>query len=186
MNVLATTTTTPVATTTLPTSESTTLTTNVGSTTDMLSTEYLTTGIPTSITKEALTTDILSTENLTTGIPTCPCSCDNRQLQWYAYIHGTLTEEEKKQIIDQEKERIRKELLVDTTALSSYKREKTCADDQRASAKSVGSLGIIILLLICVFLVFSDFITFCDFIHKLYKEKWWRKFFYKNTKLNKQ
>lgn len=59
-----------------------------------------------------------------------------------------------------EKKRIREELLVKEKGLSSYKRKKTCAVDNRQVSISMGTtLGIGIILAVLVLVVLADLTT---------------------------
>lgn len=92
--------------------------------------------------------------------PSCTCPCVGRQNLWYNYFNGNLTQGEKDKILIQEKERIKQVLSLDTTELSSFKRKKNCAVDNRPTVRSMGAaLGIGILGGFFVIIFIGDIIT---------------------------
>lgn len=105
--------------------------------------------------------------------PSCTCPCVGRQNIWYNYFNGNLTEEEKNKMLNQEKERIKKALFIDSSQLSSNLRKKGCATDNRPAVMSMGSVGVGILCAMLVVIVIGDIVTcfYCKRIDKTSKKK---------------
>ncbi|KAJ8319755.1 hypothetical protein KUTeg_001342, partial [Tegillarca granosa] len=123
--------------------------TTVPSTSDITSTQYqISTGSTYSLTDTttlvAMTTEAETTENVSTE---CFCPCSNMQ-------NSNISEKELAEFID----KIKKELTVDSKTTNAYIRTLTSADDHRPSARGVGSLGLVLLVVTLLFFVSGDII----------------------------
>lgn len=117
------------------------------------------------ISKTIITEEFSSTVSPTSSRPDfvhspCTCPCDGRQNIWYNFFNGNLTPEEKNNIIDQEKERIKRELFIDTSELSSHWRRKKSATDNRPAVVSMGLLGVLVLCSVILVIIIGD-VTYC-------------------------
>ncbi|XP_052063119.1 integumentary mucin C.1-like [Mytilus californianus] len=152
-------TTTETITTAVPTTTET-ITTAVPTTTETITTavptttETITTAVPTTIDSATTTTKLGSTSgnsiSESTSSPsnsnnTCYCPCNSG-----GYL--VLTDAELKEKI----EKIISEIKIDPKATSLAKRKLISAVDSRPSAKAVGSLGIVILVVIAGFIIIMD------------------------------
>ncbi|XP_063441983.1 uncharacterized protein LOC134722305 [Mytilus trossulus] len=146
------------------TTETVTTKAPIATTEDVSTTETITTAVPTTPAKEVSTT-----ETITSAVPTtvnsvtttkleatpinsisepdnmCYCPCNSG-----GYL--VLTDAELQEKI----EKIISEIKVDPKGTSLAKRKLISADDSRPSAKAVGSLGIVILVVIAGFIVIMD------------------------------
>nr|XP_034327524.1 uncharacterized protein LOC105341886 [Crassostrea gigas] len=95
-----------------------------------LLTTTMTTMVPTTI----VYTTILAPSTVTVQLTPSPTSCQERT----TFINITNTK-----YIEEAMENITKALYVDKKQISSYVRSKTCADDKRPSAATVGYFGIV-------------------------------------------
>ena len=77
---------------------------------------------------------------------------------------------EKNETLEEKIEKIVSELKVDTSVLSSTKRKKSCAEDPRPTAKSVGMLGVAIFALLLGLIVSVDIIRFLQFVNGCFKQ----------------
>ncbi|CAC5374291.1 unnamed protein product [Mytilus coruscus] len=148
-------TTTETITTAVPTTTET-ITTAVPTTSakSVTTTETITTAVPTTIDSATTTTKLGSTSgnsiSESTSSPsnsnnTCYCPCNSG-----GYL--VLTDAELKEKI----EKIISEIKIDPKATSLAKRKLISAVDSRPSAKAVGSLGIVILVVIAGFIIIMD------------------------------
>ncbi|GFS19614.1 hypothetical protein ElyMa_006877400, partial [Elysia marginata] len=98
----------------------------------------------------ALVTQVDTTENIAVdSIPTGQPPCRQDRIP---YINFTLSTKE----IEETKDKIINHLKVETEALSSFKRSKISAPDQRASSTSMGIFGLGFITIILVVVIVSD------------------------------
>lgn len=83
----------------------------------------------------------------TDGASSCTCGCFNLN-----YNFDDLDPETQEKILE-----MKKNLTVSTKDTSSYKRSLVSSSDSRSSAKAVGSVGLVILIVIGVFMLLADF-----------------------------
>lgn len=102
------------------------------------------------------TNEIYTTTNCS-GSYICPCG--SRAIYWMQFNQANLTQAEKLAILGEEKARLRKILIVDKTILTSYIRARTSAEDKRPSAKSIGLVGALILIIVGVIILLSDLMS---------------------------
>ncbi|CAC5420734.1 HGF [Mytilus coruscus] len=112
---------------------------------------------PTTTDQSPTTTNIIYTTTNCSGSYICPCG--SKAIYWMQFKQANLTQEEKLAILDEEKARLRQILIVDKTILSSYIRARTSAEDKRPSAKSIGIVGALVLIIVCVVIVLSDLMS---------------------------
>ena len=74
---------------------------------------------------------------------------------------GNHTMEELREILKPVTDEIKKNLTVDKTTLSSYKRKLISTPDYRESARNMGIVGIIIICIVVGLLVFVDCTSLC-------------------------
>lgn len=83
----------------------------------------------------------------------------NRQVYWYNFFKGNLTKDEKDTIIQKEKEKIRKELLVDTKVLTSYISKKRVPTTIDTAPRQSAELGVAFLVTLMVLIVLVDILS---------------------------
>ena len=76
---------------------------------------------------------------------------------------------EKNETLEEKIEKIVSDLKVDTSELSSTKRQKSCAEDPRPTAKSVGMLGVAIFALLMGLIISVDMIRFLQYVNTRFK-----------------
>ena len=64
----------------------------------------------------------------------------------------------------------KKELTVNTEALSSTTRKLNCAEDSRTSSKVIGAIGVLILMIVVTLLILPDLCSLILFIMKKVQE----------------
>lgn len=97
---------------------------------------------------------------------TCSCSCNDRKLFWHNFFHGNLTKEERNHILDKESEKIRNDLRLNLTHLSSYIRRKTSAVDTRPSSVAIGTVASVTMAVVFFILVRMDGLNTCSSIRR--------------------
>lgn len=110
------------------------LTTYIPQTTISYVQSLLTTTMTTMVPTTVVYTTILAPSTVTVQLTPSPTSCQERT----TFINITNTK-----YIEEAMENITKALYVDKKQISSYVRSKTCADDKRPSAATVGYFGIV-------------------------------------------
>ncbi|KAK3105765.1 hypothetical protein FSP39_005053, partial [Pinctada imbricata] len=85
----------------------------------------------------SMTSSLFCTLDNTSSGAVCQCLCNEQNIT-----------------LEDRLVKIKKEMTVDTSELSSSKRKLTCAEDDRTSARQVGFVGSL-LLCICGFLIIS-------------------------------
>lgn len=110
-------------------------------------------------TPEETTTDDVTTEPTTEvttetfNFSSCVCVCV-----------------EKNETLEEKIEKIVSDLKVDTSELSSTKRQKSCAEDPRPTAKNVGMLGVAIIALLIGLIISVDIIRFLQYVNGRFKQ----------------
>lgn len=100
-------------------------------------------------------------ETTPTSTGNCMCSCTTaRQMFWWDFYHGNYTVQEKAAILEVERQRLRSELLVNKSSLTSVIRSRTSAKDERPTAKSIGYIGVVLLICICIIFPCIDLLNF--------------------------
>ncbi|XP_078321452.1 uncharacterized protein LOC111116021 [Crassostrea virginica] len=153
---------------------------------DVTTTELIT---PTSIgeaTSQPITTqptpEVTTTEDSTTQ-PTQEVTTNDITTQINNGVSTTITEYstfnfsscvcvcvEKNETLEEKIEKIVSELKVDTSVLSSTKRRKSCAEDPRPTAKSLGMFGVAIFALLLGFIISVDIIRFLQYVNRCCKQ----------------
>ena len=77
---------------------------------------------------------------------------------------------EKNETLEEKIEKIVSDLKVDTSELSSTKRQKSCAEDPRPTAKNVGMLGVAIIALLIGLIISVDIIRFLQYVNGRFKQ----------------
>ncbi|CAC5417363.1 PLG [Mytilus coruscus] len=115
------------------------------------------------------TTNIIYTTTNCSSSYICPCG--SRAVYWMQFNQANLTQEEKLAILDEEKARLRQILIVDKTILTSYIRARTSAEDKRPSAKSIGLVGALMLIIVGVVIVLSDLMSCLPKLYNHFKTR---------------
>lgn len=97
----------------------------------------------------ALTSE--SPSNVVSSATECDTSCDCTTQQITSLTFDDLTPEQQAEILD-----MKQRLLVNKKELSSFIRSKTSAKDDRPTAKGIGSIGIVMLVLSAAVILIMD------------------------------
>ena len=97
----------------------------------------------------------------------CPCTCGYRDklIYWAENLIPNRTNEELLEILQPVLKKLENELKVQNTKLSSYKRKKISAPDDRKSSNTIGYFGIAFIATVFGLLVIADVTKLIRFIH---------------------
>ena len=90
----------------------------------------------------------------------CPCRCEHRRKleYWASQILPNYTKEELQKVLEPTLERIRQELKVNKTNLSSNLRKLTSAQDKRPSSGAMGWLAIVFIAVVVGLVILIDIV----------------------------
>ncbi|XP_071126476.1 uncharacterized protein [Mytilus edulis] len=96
----------------------------------------------------------------------CPCRCEYRRKleHWGSKIIPNLTREELLKELESEVQKIKKELKVNETQLSSSIRRRSSAPDKRKSSETMGLVGAVFICIVVGLVVLVDLLSFVKFV----------------------
>ena len=96
----------------------------------------------------------------------CPCNCEYRDklIYWGSQIITNKTYEELMEELKPKIQKLKEELYINKTSLSSNIRRKKSAPDNRKSSKNIGYLGVFLVAVVISLVVIIDIVSLKKYI----------------------